>query len=1271
MRRYDMKNNKLVKDKKKLSELEIQKKELKKKIEEIIEKGLLKEASYMINEYEKIVSDDIEIYSIKGVLSILEGDLERAQQILEEGLKLEPLNYDLLYNLAYISEKKDMYITAYRYYKKIVNLDNNKNINIIIDKLKELENRPQVKEYKKRKKVLIIAYAFPPIGGSGIQRTLKFVNYLRDYDWEPIVLTVGESYWKLKDETLLKEIKSEVEVIRIDDIKIQEIDNKFINKLVKFYSNIINNEVLYEKYVAFLNSNPDDIERYLFIPEYQSAWAMKVCEKINEYIDINDIDLIYTSADPYADTFIGYYIKKKYNKAWVADFRDEWTNHHYKKYDKSDFRYKLEYEMEKTIVNMADKVITTTPISTENYKKNFNLPENKVRTITNGYDERDFDRIKEYKENNKFFSIMHNGIFHDGKNPITFLKALSNLINKELIDKNKIKVYFTREDNYVKLVKDLNLEDNVEYLGYLEHKRSLEIANKCSVLLLIVGSGEKLKQVFTGKIFEYLRLCKPILSLAPKEGVIDNLIDELNRGFNVEYDDIDSIEECVLKLYKAWESNKLPNYEVTQEVKKYERKYLTNKLSNIFNELLDKNLDFDYLLRSREVEFNNKKELESLQIQIKDRIRELINNNMLDSAKILLEEYKKNMEDDIEVYSMEAIIYILEENYIKAEQILDLGLDKDRENFDLIYDLAFLYEKVKKYNLAYKYYNYALKKCNDKEMKKEIKKILNKCKELSNSQQKTKMAFFDKGDDKFLWDIIKELEREYEIKKVTVRNYNQIDEWMEWADICWFEWCDDLIVYGSKHPLAKNKKIICRLHSYEAFSIYPFNVEWNNVDKLIFVADFIRELIINTVKLDKNKTVVIPNGVNLSKYKFANRKSGYNIAYVGYINFKKGPMLLLHTFKAIFDMDNRYKLYIAGTFQEYRYALYFRQMIKKLGLEKNVFFDGWQNDLDGWLEDKDYILCTSVLESQNMSVMQAMSKGIKPVIHNFVGAETIYKSKYIWNSIDEALKIIKDEDYDSKDYREFIENRYSLNKQILQLKFVVDELVKENINFDKNNIIDFTYEGKEIKFYLPNLNDWVQKVIYETSNFYEIAMLEDIKNRLSENNIIVDIGANIGNHTIFFSKICKAEKVYSFEPQKNIFEILKKNIELNQVNDTVELYNIGLGKEYCFANIKVIDENNYGMSKLDVTEKGNIEIKTLDSIIRDNRVTKIDLIKIDVEGMELEVLQGAKDVLYKFKPLIYIEAGTDSEFKKVLEFLSEFGYKPMYRFNSTPTYLFV
>ncbi|OCA97365.1 glycosyltransferase family 4 protein [Clostridium beijerinckii] len=319
-------------------------------------------------------------------------------------------------------------------------------------------------------------------------------------------------------------------------------------------------------------------------------------------------------------------------------------------------------------------------------------------------------------------------------------------------------------------------------------------------------------------------------------------------------------------------------------------------------------------------------------------------------------------------------------------------------------------------------------------------------------KDKMKLVFFVRlGLDSFLGDIIEALSQEYEIKKIIVTEYKQIEDGMQWADICWFEWCDELIAYGSKLELAREKKVICRLHSYEAFTDYINNVTWNSIDKLIVVGAHIKDFIVQNFNIDEKIISVIPNGIDEKKWTYKERENGFNIAYVGYINYKKGPMLLLHTFKAIYDEDNRYKLYIAGVFQDNRDVLYYNQMVRELGLENNVIYEGWQNDLDKWLEDKNAILCTSVLESQNISVMQAMCKGIKPIIHNFVGARVIYPYQYVWNTITEAVEMISDKNYTSKVYRAFIKERYSLNDQLIKIKDLLISLSekgsKENLNY--------------------------------------------------------------------------------------------------------------------------------------------------------------------------------------------------------------------------------
>lgn len=320
-------------------------------------------------------------------------------------------------------------------------------------------------------------------------------------------------------------------------------------------------------------------------------------------------------------------------------------------------------------------------------------------------------------------------------------------------------------------------------------------------------------------------------------------------------------------------------------------------------------------------------------------------------------------------------------------------------------------------------------------------------------KEKNKIVFFSKGDDKFIKDVIDKLSIHYETKKVTVKSLEEkklIDQWMEWANVCWFEWCDELLIYGSKLAIAKDKKIICRLHSYEAFTNYPSQVNWSCVDRLIFVAEDIRKYVIENFKVNKEITVVIPNGIDMDKWSFKQRSLGFKVAYVGYINYKKGPMLLLHAAKAIYDQDNRYKFYIAGQFQDPRYSLYFKQMVQEFGLENNFFFEGWQEDIDKWLEGKNYILCTSVLESQNMSVMQAMAKGIKPIIHNFTGAKGIYEKKYLWNTISEAVCMVTNESYDSEEYRNFIANNYSLEKQFEEISRMVNCL-EEDGKADVNN----------------------------------------------------------------------------------------------------------------------------------------------------------------------------------------------------------------------------
>jgi len=571
-------------------------------------------------------------------------------------------------------------------------------------------------------------------------------------------------------------------------------------------------------------------------------------------------------------------------------------------------------------------------------------------------------------------------------------------------------------------------------------------------------------------------------------------------------------------------------------------------------------------------------ELEKLKTQVKENIISLINNNKLQEAQSLLNQYVIMVEDDPDSFSMQAVIEISQGHLDDAKVTIERGLLIQKNNFDLLYNLAFVHELKKDYKQAAKIYS-LLKDGSYSDEQKNISavglvRICDYCSPDIENKSKPKLVFFVKqGMDSFLENIFEELSGIYETKKIIVTQYNQIDEAMAECDICWFEWCDELMIHASKLEIAKEKKIICRLHSYEAFIDYPAQVNWDAVDKVIFVADHIRDVVLeNAPSLSKDKTIIISNGINVNNYSFKKRKPGFKIAYLGYINYKKGPMLLLHAFKAICDKDSRYKLYIAGTFQDLRYVLYFRQMIAEMGLEKNVFYQGWQDNVDQWLEDKDYILLSSVLEGHPVAIMQAMAKGIKPLIHNFVGARAIYPGEYIWNTFSECISLLKTP-YDSKKIRQFIEENYSLSEQITKLKEEINLLINPNnmplvtigiINYNNARYLTECVESF-IKQNYPNLEiiivddlstDNSQLVIKELQEKYQI-----IKSVLHE--------VNSGGPSM------ATQEIISFAQGKYVQWISSDDFVMpGSINKFVNYLEQNSEVDYVYSNFNIVNEKS-------------------------------------------------------------------------------------------------
>lgn len=311
---------------------------------------------------------------------------------------------------------------------------------------------------------------------------------------------------------------------------------------------------------------------------------------------------------------------------------------------------------------------------------------------------------------------------------------------------------------------------------------------------------------------------------------------------------------------------------------------------------------------------------------------------------------------------------------------------------------------------------------------------------------KKRMIFFVKQNlDSFIGDIINELSNEYEVKKIIVTQINQINEGMEWADICWFEWCDELVIYGSKLDIAKKKKIVCRIHGYEVYTDLIKQPNWANVDRLIIVAPHIKALFEkNTKDIEKGnlKIDLVYCGINVDSYPLNIKFKGFNIGYLGYINFKKNLPLTLDIFKKLYDIDKRYKLYLAGQFQDARTYQYLMYFIKENKLNEVVIFDGWQ-DYEmkvKWFQKIDYMIVSSIDEGLCFAAAEAMCSGIKPILHNCEGIKDHYDKKYIFNTLDESVDMILSEEYNSKEYRNYIFNNYSLAKELESISKLLNNI---------------------------------------------------------------------------------------------------------------------------------------------------------------------------------------------------------------------------------------
>jgi len=316
--------------------------------------------------------------------------------------------------------------------------------------------------------------------------------------------------------------------------------------------------------------------------------------------------------------------------------------------------------------------------------------------------------------------------------------------------------------------------------------------------------------------------------------------------------------------------------------------------------------------------------------------------------------------------------------------------------------------------------------------------------------KRTKIAFFCGADGPgFLNDIIEYTSRRYPVRCFEGKTAQDVFDLMQWSDISWFEWCTELARIGTNLP--KVCRTIIRLHRYEAHLNWPRLINWDNVDMLMTVGnEWVMRAIRHWVSdIDRRTSIVtVPNGVDLDSVDFKVRQPGKKIAFVAKLRMVKNPMLLVQCMARLLEIDPEYKLYMAGEASDRDSLLlrhYLQHITKELGISDAFIYDDFQDDIQSWLEDKNFIVSTSVIESQGMGILEAMAAGIKPVIHNFPGAGSIFGETPLFNTPEEFCQKILDGSYDSHQYRQFVEQRYSLKQQLLRINEIFTKFEKDPV----------------------------------------------------------------------------------------------------------------------------------------------------------------------------------------------------------------------------------
>jgi len=415
--------------------------------------------------------------------------------------------------------------------------------------------------------VLIISYYWPPSGGPGVQRWLKFVKYLPEFNIEPILFIPKNANYPLLDKSLSDDVNKDLKVIQFP---ITEISGflpkfKFLNSVRSGNISKPHNQSLLQKIIFFIRGN-------LFIPDMKIFWKSSSVNFLSDYLPKNNIDTIITTGPPHSVHLIGLELKRKLNINWISDFRDPWVKLNYlNRFHLLPFSRKSHISLRNKVLINSNAVIVTS----ERLKDLFSNITSNIYKITNGFDY----IIKENNLDNKF-SISHIGSLYPERNPKFLWDSLEELFEGSFKKDLQINFIGNTSEKIKKELSRRKFHNHVRFYDYVDYNRALELMCSSQALLMIEVNDEESSYAIPGKLFDYLNSKRPIISIGPNISEVSEILNNTNSGKFFNYHDKRNLKLYINQLYKSYK-NGTNIISDKSKIDMFKRINLTKKLSEV------------------------------------------------------------------------------------------------------------------------------------------------------------------------------------------------------------------------------------------------------------------------------------------------------------------------------------------------------------------------------------------------------------------------------------------------------------------------------------------------------------------------------------------------------------------------------------------------------------------------------------------------------------------------------------------------------------------